>query len=70
MPFSINNIAVYLPDGIVTNEELAAKFKGLKPEDVFKRTGVKSRRRTTEGFIMSDMVFEAAEILFKVLFTL
>ena len=65
MPFSINNIAVYLPDGIVTNEELALKFEGLKPEDVFKRTGVKSRRRTTEDFIMSDMVFEAAEMLFN-----
>jgi 3-oxoacyl-[acyl-carrier-protein] synthase-3 len=65
MPFSIKNIAVYLPDGIVTNEELAVKFEGLKPDDVFKRTGVKARRRTTEDFIMSDMVFEAAELLFK-----
>lgn len=65
MPFSINNIAVYLPEGKVSNYDLAAAFKDVDPEEIFKRTGIRSRRRTTEDFIMSDMVFEAAEMLFK-----
>jgi len=65
MSFHIHDIAVYLPEGIITNEDLSARFEGLKPADIFKRTGVKERRRTVENFIMSDMVFEAAQLLFK-----
>lgn len=38
---------------------------GINADDIFKKTGVKSRRRTNEDFIMSDMAEKAAEKLFK-----
>lgn len=65
MSILINNISVYLPNEIITNEMLAEKFPDLTANDIFKRTGIKERRKTTEDFIMSDMAFEAAESLFK-----
>ena len=65
MSVCINDIAVYLPEKIVTNDDLAIQFNNLTPSDIFKRTGVNQRHHTTEDFIMSDMVFEAAQLLFK-----
>jgi len=65
MPININHIAVYLPAEIVTNEMLAERFPELNPDDIFKRTGVKERRKTSDDFIMSDMAYEAAEKLFE-----
>lgn len=43
---------------------LAAEF-GLNSEEIFKKTGINSRRRTTEDLIMSDMAEKAAQDLFK-----
>jgi 3-oxoacyl-[acyl-carrier-protein] synthase-3 len=65
MSLRIENIVFYLPPEIVTNEMLVKQFPDLNADDIYKRTGVKERRRTTEDFIMSDMAFEAAQQLFK-----
>lgn len=43
---------------------MLAKEYGLNAEDIFKKTGISERRRTTEDFIMSDMAQKAAEGLF------
>ncbi len=43
---------------------LAGQY-GLNAEDIFKKTGITERRRTTEDFIMSDMAQKAAEDLFS-----
>jgi len=64
MSIRIKNIAFYLPPEIVTNEMLAKQFPEINPNDIYKRTGVKERRRTSENFIMSDMACEAAKKLF------
>lgn len=65
MSIEIKNIAVYLPDEIITNEMLVNKFPDMNVDDIYKRTGIKARRKTTESFIMSDMAYEAATLLFK-----
>lgn len=63
MSIEINSIEIYLPKEIITNEMLANSFLDLNADDIFKRTGVKERRRTKEDFIMSDMAYEAASAL-------
>ncbi|MBC7864737.1 MAG: ketoacyl-ACP synthase III [Bacteroidia bacterium] len=60
---SITNIEYFLPEGCITNEDLAAKF-GSNPDETFKKTGVRKRFHTHIDFIMSDMAFEAAEKIF------
>ncbi len=53
-----------MPEGILTNEMLAAEYS-LNAEEIFKKTGIMERRRITEDFIMSDMAQKAAERLFE-----
>jgi len=65
MSLQIKNISTYLPPEIVTNEMLVKQFPDLNADDIFKRTGVKERRKTSEDFIMSDMAYEAAKQLFE-----
>jgi 3-oxoacyl-[acyl-carrier-protein] synthase-3 len=65
MSIKINNISLYLPPEIITNENLVESFPDLNTDDIYKRTGVRERRRTTEDFIMSDMAYLAAESLFQ-----
>ena len=55
----ISELAYFLPEKRITNEELSARF-GNSPEDIFKRTGVRSRFHTTPEFVMSDMAAIAA----------
>lgn len=65
MPLCIKDIAYYLPPEIISNAALEKSFPPIRAEDIFKRTGVKNRRHTSEDFILSDMAFEAAEKLFS-----
>ncbi len=59
----INGISIYLPEIIITNEELAQKFN-IHPEDIFKKTGVIERRHTPLNFNMQQMAETAAKQLF------
>src|SRR3989337_805632 len=49
----------YLPDHIVTNEELAG-ITGLSPHDIKKRTGIIERRRANKNEATSDLATQAA----------
>jgi len=60
MGIKLSNIEYYLPEKVITNEDLVKKFPHLNSDDIYKTTGVKERRHTTLDFIMSDMAFESA----------
>ncbi len=49
----------YLPNYIVTNEELAG-ITGLSPHDIKKRTGILERRRANKNEATSDLATQAA----------
>ena len=49
----------YLPDYIVTNEEMAG-ITGLSPHDIKKRTGIIERRRADKDEATSDLATKAA----------
>jgi len=49
----------YLPDYIVTNEEMAG-ITGLSPHDIKKRTGILERRRANKNEATSDLATKAA----------
>ena len=49
----------YLPDYIVTNEEMAG-ITGLSPHDIKKRTGITERRRADKDEATSDLATKAA----------
>ena len=59
----ISAISYFLPETIVSNDDLSRKF-GTSSSEIFKKTGVKERRRTLPDFLMSDMAFEAAQQVF------
>jgi 3-oxoacyl-[acyl-carrier-protein] synthase-3 len=65
LSLKINKVSVFLPDIKLTNEMLVEKFPGTTADEITKKTGIKTRYRTREGFIMSDMAFEACDTLFK-----
>ena len=65
MGVKILDISTYLPEKIITNEELVKQFPHLDSSEIFKTTGVKERRHTTLDFTMSDMAFEAASKLIR-----
>ncbi|QDT03395.1 3-oxoacyl-[acyl-carrier-protein] synthase 3 [Rubripirellula lacrimiformis] len=48
----------YVPDQIVTNEDLAAL--GCDSEWIVRRTGIRQRRRAADGEATSDMCYEAS----------
>ncbi len=60
----LNHIATYLPETILTNDDLALQFNTSK-EQIFKNTGINKRYVSARGEISSDMVVKAAESLFK-----
>lgn len=59
----IKALTYYLPEGIVTNEQLEAELGGV--ETVSKMAGVDSRRKASENETASDMAVKAAKKLFK-----
>jgi 3-oxoacyl-[acyl-carrier-protein] synthase III len=59
----IEHIEYYLPDTIITNNDLVSRFPHLSSEEIYKTTGVKERRHTTSEFIMSDMAIMASNQL-------
>jgi 3-oxoacyl-[acyl-carrier-protein] synthase-3 len=63
MPISITHISTYLPQNVITNEQLAKEFNSSE-ELIFKNTGIKQRYGSGPGEIPSDMAVKAAEQLF------
>lgn len=60
----ISHIEYYLPENKLTNRELSSQF-GKSEYDIFKMTGVKTRRIRSESQIGSDLGFLAAERLLQ-----
>ena len=61
----IQAISYYLPERVVTNEELVAAFPEWNTEKVSKKTGIEERHRAGDGETAVDMAYMAASHLFK-----
>lgn len=59
MAAGIIGLGVYLPKGILTNEELALRFD-VTPEWIFERTGIRQRHVAAPDLRCSDLAVEAA----------
>lgn len=57
----IAKICSYLPDGVLTNDQLSELFPVWSAEDIFKKTGIRERRVVAAGECASDLAFHAAE---------
>lgn len=64
MGASIKAISYYLPEKILTNEELSRIFPEYTPEEIFRRTGIKERHIAADDEIPSDSAGIAAEKFF------
>lgn len=61
----IKAINYALPDGVLTNEEVAAMFPEWTVEKIEKKLGIKRRHITAENETASDIAIKAAEQLFE-----
>jgi 3-oxoacyl-[acyl-carrier-protein] synthase-3 len=61
---SIKAISYYLPEKVLTNDELSSLFPEFTPADILKRSGVVTRHISAEKELASDMAVNAAEKLF------
>lgn len=57
----ITGTGSYLPEGVVTNEEIAARL-GLDPEQIFKSSGIRRRRWATTGTTTSSLAAAALRL--------
>ena len=64
MEVFIKDIAYYLPERIVTNEELVADFPEWSVEKVASKVGINQRHICAENETAADMAIRAAEKLF------
>lgn len=60
----IKGISYYLPEGVLTNEELVKQFPEWTVEKISKKVGISQRHVTTEEETAGDMAVKAAEKLF------
>ena len=58
-------IAPYLPEGRLTNEDLAAQFPEWTPEKISDKTGIDCRRVAEPDEFTSDLAVKAGEALFE-----
>jgi 3-oxoacyl-[acyl-carrier-protein] synthase-3 len=58
----LNHIATYLPEAVLTNDDLASQFN-TSGEQIFKNTGISKRYLSAEGEMPSDLAVKAGEIL-------
>lgn len=61
----INAISYYLPEKVVTNEDLVKEFPEWTVEKIAGKIGVSSRHVSAENETAGDMAIKAAEILFS-----
>ena len=62
---SIHAISYYLPEQVVTNNDLKAMHPDWEIDAIARRTGVYSRHISAEGEIASDLAYNAAVRLFE-----
>ena len=60
----IKDIAVYLPEAILGNDELAKLYPDWPAEKIFEKTGISERRVAGKNQTAGDMAYEAARNLF------
>lgn len=58
------DLAAYLPERILSNDELAALFPEWPADKIFAKTGIRNRHVAAAGETASDMAYEAAMALF------
>ncbi len=58
-------ISYYLPEKVITNEDLIKEFPEWTAEKIAGKVGVKNRHEAAENETASDMARNSAEILFK-----
>lgn len=61
----IRAISYYLPEQVLTNEDLCRIYPYLQAEDIHRYRGIKERRIVAPGQVASDLAYESAEMLFK-----
>lgn len=61
----LKDIAIYLPDNVLTNNELAKLYPEWPAEKILEKTGISERRIAAEDQTAGDMAYEAACQLFK-----
>jgi 3-oxoacyl-[acyl-carrier-protein] synthase-3 len=61
----LKDIAVYLPESLLSNEELAKLYPEWPAEKILEKTGISERRIADKEQTAGDMAFEAARNLFK-----
>ena len=60
----LKDIAVYLPDAVLGNDELACLYLDWPADKILEKTGISERRIAAEGQTAGDMAYEAARKLF------
>jgi 3-oxoacyl-[acyl-carrier-protein] synthase-3 len=60
MRVAISSVAAYLPEGVVTNDDLA-RVLDTSDEWIFERTGIKTRHIVSDDELASDIGLKAAE---------
>ncbi len=65
MQSNIEAISIWFPEKVVTNDDLANEFPGMKIKEMTRLTGVASRHVTTTDETSVDMAVGAAEKLFR-----
>lgn len=60
MGVGIVGVGKYLPETLITNEELQSST-GMLANDIVAKTGIETRRRAGENEVFSDMALKAAE---------
>jgi 3-oxoacyl-[acyl-carrier-protein] synthase III len=61
----IQAVEYYLPEKIVSNEELAKAFSGWTAEKISKKTGIRERHVVSVNECASDLAYQAAVKLFE-----
>jgi 3-oxoacyl-[acyl-carrier-protein] synthase-3 len=60
----IQDIAIYLPNQVLSNEDLERLYPDWPSEKIFQKTGIKERRVAGEAETASDLAYQAAINLF------
>ncbi|MDI9232731.1 ketoacyl-ACP synthase III [Limnohabitans lacus] len=60
----LKDIAVYFPDQVLGNDELASLYPEWPAEKIYEKTGISERRVAKEGQTAGDLAYEAAVNLF------
>jgi 3-oxoacyl-[acyl-carrier-protein] synthase-3 len=60
----ILDLAAYLPEQTLSNDELAALYPEWPADKILAKTGIRTRHVAADGQTASDMAYEAAQLLF------